>query len=188
MWIPSEVKQPVLYQSPKRKSIGNFGAVRMTGGKHFTKKERGMGRGVIAETNGHRTGLNREGRTIHQNHSLVFSPFSLLFPMSTFTYLCPVCNTLLTRQKRRGSAGETVRTKYGLPQELFDLCVTLQRGAVGVCRGCVEQFRFPYKIYVGPEKEDVLAMVLPSKNFTMGPPPRPRPRPLLPLFLFFFYR
>jgi transposase len=33
MWIPPEIKEPVLYHNPTRKSVGYFGAVRLRDGK-----------------------------------------------------------------------------------------------------------------------------------------------------------
>lgn len=39
MWIPPEVKNPVLYHHPTRKSVGYFGAVRLRDGKFVYQKE-----------------------------------------------------------------------------------------------------------------------------------------------------
>ena len=39
MWVPPEVKDPILLHAPTRKSVGYFGAVRLRDGKLFTKRE-----------------------------------------------------------------------------------------------------------------------------------------------------
>ena len=39
MWIPPEIKNPVLYHEPTRKSIGYFGAVRICDGKFVYQRE-----------------------------------------------------------------------------------------------------------------------------------------------------
>ncbi len=39
MWVPPEVKDPVLLHYPGRKSVGYFGAVRLRDGKFFFKRE-----------------------------------------------------------------------------------------------------------------------------------------------------
>lgn len=39
MWIPPEVKDPVLQHAPTRKSMGYFGAVRLRDGKLYSQKE-----------------------------------------------------------------------------------------------------------------------------------------------------
>jgi transposase len=41
MWIPPEVKDPVLYHHPTRRSVGYFGAVRLRDGKFFYRREAG---------------------------------------------------------------------------------------------------------------------------------------------------
>jgi transposase len=39
MWVPAEVKDPILVHAPTRKSMGYFGAVRLRDGKLLTKRE-----------------------------------------------------------------------------------------------------------------------------------------------------
>ena len=39
MWIPPEVRDPILLHAPTRKSIGYFGAVRLRDGKFVSRKE-----------------------------------------------------------------------------------------------------------------------------------------------------
>jgi transposase len=39
MWVPAEVKDPILLYVPTRKSVGYFGAVRLRDGKLLTKRE-----------------------------------------------------------------------------------------------------------------------------------------------------
>jgi hypothetical protein len=39
MWVPPEVKDPILLHAPARKSVGYFGAVRLRDGKLLTKRE-----------------------------------------------------------------------------------------------------------------------------------------------------
>jgi len=39
MWIPPEVKDPVLFHHPTRKSVGYFGAVRLRDGKFVRQRE-----------------------------------------------------------------------------------------------------------------------------------------------------
>ena len=39
MWIPPEVRDPVLLHHPTRKSVGYFGAVRLHDGKFFAEQE-----------------------------------------------------------------------------------------------------------------------------------------------------
>jgi transposase len=39
MWVPPEVKEPVLMHSPTRKSIGHFGSVRLPDGKFVYQRE-----------------------------------------------------------------------------------------------------------------------------------------------------
>lgn len=39
MWVPPEIKDPVLLHAPTRKSVGYFGAVRLRDGKLFTMRE-----------------------------------------------------------------------------------------------------------------------------------------------------
>jgi len=39
MWVPPEVKEPVLLHAPTRKSVGYFGAVRLRDGKFFYARE-----------------------------------------------------------------------------------------------------------------------------------------------------
>lgn len=41
MWIPPEIKDPILPHAPTRKSMGYFGAVRLRDGKFFTEREEG---------------------------------------------------------------------------------------------------------------------------------------------------
>lgn len=41
MWIPPEIKDPVLLHHPTRKSVGYFGAVRLRDGKFLAQKEEG---------------------------------------------------------------------------------------------------------------------------------------------------
>ena len=41
MWIPPEVKDPILYHHPTRKSVGYFGAVRINDGKFLHRRETG---------------------------------------------------------------------------------------------------------------------------------------------------
>lgn len=40
MWIPPEVKDPILFHEPTRKSVGYFGAVRLRDGKFVRRKEK----------------------------------------------------------------------------------------------------------------------------------------------------
>jgi transposase len=42
MWVPSEVKEPVLLHHPTRKSVGYFGAVRLRDGKFVFQREEEM--------------------------------------------------------------------------------------------------------------------------------------------------
>jgi transposase len=42
MWVPSEVKDPILLHHPTRKSVGFFGAVRLRDGKFAFQREEGM--------------------------------------------------------------------------------------------------------------------------------------------------
>ena len=39
MWVPPEVKDPVLQHHPTRKSVGYFGAVRLRDGKFIFARE-----------------------------------------------------------------------------------------------------------------------------------------------------
>jgi transposase len=39
MWIPAEIKDPILLHAPTRKSVGYFGAVRLRDGKLLTLRE-----------------------------------------------------------------------------------------------------------------------------------------------------
>ncbi len=39
MWVPPEVKEPILLHSPTRKSVGYFGAVRLRDGKFSFRRE-----------------------------------------------------------------------------------------------------------------------------------------------------
>jgi transposase len=39
MWVPPEIKDPILLHAPTRKSVGYFGAVRLRDGKLLTKRE-----------------------------------------------------------------------------------------------------------------------------------------------------
>ena len=39
MWVPPEVKDPVLHHHPTRKSVGYFGAVRLRDGKFIFARE-----------------------------------------------------------------------------------------------------------------------------------------------------
>src|SRR5215831_3877721 len=39
MWVPPEVKEPVLLHAPTRKSVGYFGAVRLRDGKFLYARE-----------------------------------------------------------------------------------------------------------------------------------------------------
>jgi DDE superfamily endonuclease len=41
MWVPPEIKDPVLLHHPTRKSVGYFGAVRLRDGKFFFRRETG---------------------------------------------------------------------------------------------------------------------------------------------------
>lgn len=41
MWVPPEIKDPVLRHHPTRKSVGYFGAVRLRDGKFFFRRETG---------------------------------------------------------------------------------------------------------------------------------------------------
>ena len=41
MWVPPEIKDPVLLHHPTRKSVGYFGAVRVRDGKFFFRRETG---------------------------------------------------------------------------------------------------------------------------------------------------
>ena len=40
MWVPSEIKDPVLLPHPTQKSVGYFGAVRLRDGQFFFRRER----------------------------------------------------------------------------------------------------------------------------------------------------
>jgi hypothetical protein len=39
MWVPPEVKEPILLHAPTRKSVAYFGAVRLRDGKFFYARE-----------------------------------------------------------------------------------------------------------------------------------------------------
>jgi hypothetical protein len=41
MWIPPEIKDPVLWHAPTRKSVGYFGAVRLRDGRFVFRLETG---------------------------------------------------------------------------------------------------------------------------------------------------
>ncbi len=41
MWVPPEVKDPILLHHPTRKSVGYFGAVRLRDGKFVSSREQG---------------------------------------------------------------------------------------------------------------------------------------------------
>ena len=41
MWVPPEIKDPVVYHHPTRKSVGYFGAVRLRDGKFLFRRETG---------------------------------------------------------------------------------------------------------------------------------------------------
>ena len=41
MWIPPEIKDPVLLHAPTRKSVGYFGAVRLRDGRFVFRRETG---------------------------------------------------------------------------------------------------------------------------------------------------
>jgi hypothetical protein len=41
MWIAPEVKDPILFHAPTRKSVGYFGAVRLRDGKFLFRRESG---------------------------------------------------------------------------------------------------------------------------------------------------
>src|SRR6202162_2844647 len=40
MWVPPEIKDPVLLHAPTRKSVGYFGAVRLRDGRFVFRQER----------------------------------------------------------------------------------------------------------------------------------------------------
>src|SRR5690242_1074772 len=39
MWVPPEIKDPVLYHHPTRRSVGYFGAVRLRNGRFYYRQE-----------------------------------------------------------------------------------------------------------------------------------------------------
>ncbi len=41
MWVPPETKDPVLFHQPTRKSVGDYGAVRLRDGQFFFQQETG---------------------------------------------------------------------------------------------------------------------------------------------------
>jgi transposase len=41
MWVPPEIKDPVVYHHPTRRSVGYFGAVRLADGKFLFRQEQG---------------------------------------------------------------------------------------------------------------------------------------------------
>ncbi len=41
MWVPPEIRDPVLYHHPTRRSVGYFGAVRLRDGNFFYRRESG---------------------------------------------------------------------------------------------------------------------------------------------------
>jgi len=41
MWVPPEIKDPILYHHPTRRSVGYFGAVRLRDGKFLYRRETG---------------------------------------------------------------------------------------------------------------------------------------------------
>src|SRR5215469_6679270 len=41
MWVPPEVRDPILYHHPTRRSVGYFGAVRLRDGKFLYRRETG---------------------------------------------------------------------------------------------------------------------------------------------------
>src|SRR5437588_5646 len=41
MWVPPEIKDPIAYHHPTRKSVGYFGAVRLRDGKFLFRRETG---------------------------------------------------------------------------------------------------------------------------------------------------
>ena len=41
MWVPPEIKDPIVYHHPTRKSVGYFGAVRLRDGKFLFRRETG---------------------------------------------------------------------------------------------------------------------------------------------------
>src|SRR6266853_162427 len=50
MWIPPELKDPVMYHHPTRKSVGYFGAVRLRDGKFYFRRETGRFNGETFST------------------------------------------------------------------------------------------------------------------------------------------
>jgi transposase len=91
MWIPPEVKDPVLLHHPTRRSIGYFGAVRLRDGRFFYRREedrfnaasfwaflkdlrrisRRPGRRVVVITDNakyHHARLHKQWRHQHQDH------------------------------------------------------------------------------------------------------------------------
>ncbi len=46
MWVPSEIKDPILLHHPTRKSVGYFGAVRLRDGRFFFRREMDKFNGV----------------------------------------------------------------------------------------------------------------------------------------------
>ena len=62
MWIPPEIKDPVLLHAPTRKSVGYFGAVRLRDGRFVFRQETGK----FGIGHGHtRHGLGRLSAEMH---------------------------------------------------------------------------------------------------------------------------
>lgn len=91
MWIPPEVKDPVLLHHPTRRSVGYFGAVRLRDGRFFYRREedrfnavsfwaflkdlrrisRRRGRRVVVITDNakyHHARMHKPWRLAHHNH------------------------------------------------------------------------------------------------------------------------
>ena len=110
MWIPPEIKDPVLLHAPTRKSVGYFGAVRLRDGRFVFRQEtgkfngpsflqflqqlrsasRGTGRRVVVITDNaryHHSRLHRPWRDQHAPH-FAWTSCPLTVPNSTPSSEC----------------------------------------------------------------------------------------------------
>jgi hypothetical protein len=46
MWVPPEIKDPIVYHHPRRQSVGYFGAVRLRDGMFLYRSETGRFNGL----------------------------------------------------------------------------------------------------------------------------------------------
>ena len=70
MWVPPEVRDPVVYHHPTRRSVGYFGAVRLRDGKFLYRSETGRFNG---ESFGEFLKFLREASAVHGRRVVIIS-------------------------------------------------------------------------------------------------------------------